>query len=208
MPIIEGMEQRSADWLAMRVGMATASRVCDVMAVRKDKKEAAARADYRKQLVCERLTGLTASNYVSPYMLDGILNEPLAREVYEMQADEEVTEVGFAIHPRIKWFGASPDSLVGKDGLLEIKCLASHNHLDILLAKEIPEEYHPQLLAELACAERQWVDFVSFDARMPKNMRLFVKRFHRDEAKIEAMEKEVEKFLAEVEEMLSTLEQG
>ena len=105
---------------------------------------------------------------------------------------------GFAIHPKLEWFGASPDGLVGDEGLIEIKCPKSTTHLETIASGEIPEEYLPQMMAEMACAERQWVDFVSFDPRMPKSLQLWVKRFNRDEKCIGLLEQEVEKFLQEV----------
>ena len=203
--MIIDMEQGSGEWLQQRVGACTGSRVGDVLAKRRDGKEAAPRRDYKHELVIERLTGLAYEHYVSPYMEHGTLNEPLARTEYELLSDREVAQVGYAMHPKIAWFGASPDALVGDDGLLEVKCLTTANHLDIILAQEIPDEYKPQMLAEMACAERKWVDFVSFDPRLPKHLQLFVKRFERNDALISGMELEVVQFLSEVESMTEKL---
>jgi putative phage-type endonuclease len=205
MPIIE-MEQGTPDWLQMRCGSLTSSRLCDALAKLKDpKKESASRSTYRKQLVIERLTGRTTSTYVSDAMIWGIETEPQARIEYEMLTGREVTPIGLALHPEIKYFSASTDGLVGDDGILEIKCLGSINHLDILLSGEIPEDYHWQMLGGMACAERQWCDFVSFDPRLPDDLKLFVKRFSRQDALIRGMELEVVQFLKEVEEMLQRL---
>ena len=206
--MIVDCEQGGSEWLQMRCGAVTASRMSDVLAKRKDKTEAAPRANYRKELVIERLTGLTADHFVTKWMEEGTYNEPLARAAYELATDSDVQPVGYCMHDSIKWFGGSPDSLVGADGLLEIKCPKSENHLDILLAGVVPDEYKPQMLAEMACSGRQWVDFVSFDPRMPKHLQLFVRRFNRDEKAIEAMESEVKTFLAEVEYMMAVLQSG
>jgi putative phage-type endonuclease len=206
--IIDDLEQGSRDWLAMRAGCCTSSRLNDALAKLKDpKKESAARATYRKELVIERLTGRATEHYVSTPMMWGTEQEPLARAEYEIQTGLEVKQIGLAVHPRIKWFAASTDGLVGDDGILEIKCLNSINHLDILLSGKIPEEYHWQMLGGMACAERQWCDFVSFDSRLPDDLRLFVKRFHRDDALIAGMELEVEYFLAQVRDVQAELQQ-
>lgn len=205
-PIIE-VEQGSADWVKMRVAMVTGSRVADVMAKLKKKEgEAAVRANYRMELIVENLTGLAVDHYVSPAMEHGIEFEPLARAAYEMATGNEVDPGGFAIHPRIERFGSSPDGRIGTDGLLEIKCPTSDTHLGYLLAGTVPEEYQPQMMAEMACTGRKWVDFVSFDPRMPQHLQLFIRRFEWNDARIGEMEREVEKFLGEVNEMLAKIE--
>lgn len=208
MPLIEDLEQRTPEWLKMRIGMATGSRIADVMAVRKrGEGELESRRRYKYDLVIESLTGLTADTYVSTAMEWGTENEPLARAAYEMANDVEVELVGFAIHDKINRFGASPDGLVGANGLIEIKCPNTATHIDYLLNGVVPTEYQPQMLAEMACTNRQWCDFVSFDPRLPKKHRLFVRRFHRDEKRIAEMEKAVEQFLVEVDELLERLSQ-
>jgi len=214
MPLIE-VTQQSDEWLKMRIGMCTASRMGDVVKRLKRKSNGSEKGeytakhyDYMMELVAERLTGRSEDHYVTPAMEHGVEQEPFARASYEMQSEDEVNPGGFAMHPTIQWYGASPDSLVGSDGLLEIKCLKTINHLEILKSQTIPEEYLPQMLAEMSCAERQWCDFVSFDPRMPEGLRFFVQRLHRDEALITALEAEVVSFLAEVEEMVTRLKKG
>ena len=207
MPIVE-LEQGTADWLQMRCGCCTASRLNDALAKLKRKDgESAARATYRKQLVIERLTGRSTESYVSDAMIWGTETEPQARIEYELLTGVEVKQVGLGAHPRINWFSASPDGLVGDDGCIEIKCLNSVNHLDILLSGEIPEDYHWQMLGEMACCERQWCDFIAFDPRMPEGLQLFVKRFPRNDALISGMELEVIQFLSEVERDLAALKE-
>lgn len=203
--MIVDCEQRSAEWIALRVGKVTASRVCDVLSELKKGGETAARRNYRTQVICERLTGLATDHYVTPEMQWGTETEPFARAAYEMERDREVDTVGFALHPSIEQFGASPDGLVGSDGLVEFKCPTTTTHIGYLLAKTVPEDYQPQMLAEMACTGRSWCDFVSFDPRLPKHLQLFVRRFERDDARILEMEQKVRFFLDEVENVLAEL---
>ena len=198
-------EQRSPEWIAERIGKVTASRICDVLAEIK-KGEAASRRNYRAEIVIETLTGLPADNYVSKEMQWGIDTEPFARAAYELEKDVMVSTVGFANHLAIPRFGASPDGLVGEDGLVEIKCPNTATHLDYLLAGVVPAEYQPQMLVAMACTGRDWCDFVSFDPRMPAHLQLFVRRFERDNFRIAEIEQKVEKFLDEVDEMLLRLD--
>lgn len=192
----------------MRNGMVTGSRVADVCAKLKKGGYAACRQNYLIEVAVSRLTGLAPDHFVTPAMQWGIDNEQFARAAYEMATDCMVESVGFAIHPRLDYFGASPDGLIGSDGVLELKCPNSDTHLGYILEGTLPVDYMPQMLAEMACADRQWCDFVSFDPRMPKNLQLFVRRFHRDEELIKAMEVEVAAFLLEVEVMLEKIEQA
>lgn len=202
MPIIEGLEQQSPEWIKQRIGCCTASRLIDVVTRLKRGNGTAqkgdygkARHDYMTELIGERLSGRAADHYVTPYMQEGIDNEPLAKAAYEYQFGVELEPGGFALHDKIPYFGASVDALIGKEGCAEFKCLKLDNHLDILDAGEIPAQYFPQMLGELACYNRQWIDFVSFNPDLPPGIKLFVRRWHRDEALVAQLEKEVELFL-------------
>ena len=198
--IIQGSEA----WFAQRLGRVTASRLVDVLAKLKTG-EAAARANYRAELVAERLTGKAAESFTNAAMKWGTDCEPLARAAYEAEFGVLVDEVGMIQHPSIEWAGASPDGLVGADGLLEIKCPSTKTHIDTLLSGEAPSQYLPQMFWQMACTGRAWCDFVSFDPRLPVDLQLFVKRFPRDDARIASMEMEVRAFLREVDETITNL---
>src|ERR1035438_5614021 len=129
MPIIEGLVQNTPEWLMHRIGMVTASRVVDVVTKLKSGKYSSARDKYLMDVVIERLTGRASETYVSPAMEWGIETEPLAKAAYEIEKDVELTSVGFVTHPTIEWFGCSPDSFVGDEGLLEAKCPNTSTHL-------------------------------------------------------------------------------
>jgi putative phage-type endonuclease len=173
-----------------------------VLAKRKDMKEAAARAQYKRELVIERLTGNTYDHYVSPYMEWGQQQEKFAREEFTLRTGLPVTKIGLAYHPDIKWYSASTDGLVGDDAILEIKCLTPMSHLDILMSGEIPADYHEQMLGGMDCTERSKCYFVSYDPRFPEPQQMFIKLFERQDAVIRGMRLEVTQFLSEVEEML------
>lgn len=208
MPIVEGIEQNTPEWLQMRIGIVTASRVADVQAFLKKGGESQKRRDYRYEIVTELLTGRSAEHYVTPAMEWGLEQEPLAKAAYEIKLAEEIRDGGFWLHDRISKFGASPDGLIGENGLIEVKCPTTSTHIEWMIAGVLPEDYQPQMLAQMACSGRKWCDFVSFDPRLPKPMQLFVRRFAADEARIGEMEKDVERFLDEVAETLTLLAQA
>lgn len=156
-------------------------------------------------LVATRLTGVMPDRYVSRAMEKGVENEPLAIAAYEDRMGCLVETVGFASHPTIDWFGASPDFLRDEDGCGEVKCPTPAVHLRYIVDGVIPDEHIAQMKAVMACAERQWCDFISYCPQMPKDLRLFVRRLERDEPMIREMEEEVEKFLAEVDVLMGTV---
>lgn len=198
--------QGSAAWFEARVGCVTASRVADVLAKLKRKDgEAAARYNYRIQLLSESLTGQPDPHYVSTWMKEGIENEPLARTAYELKTGNDVELVGFVLHPSIDRCGASPDGLIGRDGLIEIKCPKTTTHIEYLLAGVVPDEYKAQMLWQMACTGRQWCDFVSYDPRLPEHLQLFIVRLTRDDKEIADMEQKVEQFIAEIDALAAKL---
>jgi len=198
------MDQRSDEWFAARLGKVTASRVSDVVAKTKSG-YSASRANYMAELVCERLTGKQGDSFSNAAMVWGTNTEPMARAAYEALEGVLVEEIGFVSHPTISMAGASPDGLVGEYGLVEIKCPNTATHIETLLGGEIPSKYVNQMQWQMACTDREWCDFVSYDPRMPENMQLFVKRLERSSDVIIELEREVEKFLSELEDKITSL---
>jgi putative phage-type endonuclease len=198
------IEQGTPEWFAQRLGKVTASRIADIMAKTKTG-VSASRGNYLAQLVAERLTGQSADTFKSGAMQHGTETEPQARMVYEAETGQIVTEVAMINHPTIEMSGASPDGLVGTDGLVEIKCPNTSTHIASLMADKAPSGYIPQMQWQMACTGRAWCDFVSFDPRMPEDMQLLIKRVPRDEALIAEYEAEVIRFLAEVQETVDKL---
>ena len=199
------IEQGTAEWHAMRLGKVTASKVSAVMA-RTKSGWGAERGNYLAQLVVERMTGIPTEGFTNDAMRWGTEKEPDARDAYSFYSGNEVALASFVDHPKIAMSGASPDGFVGDDGLVEIKCPNSAGHIETLLGGTIPNKYVLQVQWQLACTGRKWCDFVSFDPRMPEDLRLFTRRIARDDAQIADMEKHVVEFLAEVDAKLAALD--
>jgi putative phage-type endonuclease len=197
--------QGSVEWLRERLGKVTASRVADVVATVKSGGYGASRGNYMAQIIAERLTGEVQESYTNAAMEWGTANEADARRAYEFRTNATVEDVGFIPHPTISMSGASPDGLIGADGLIEIKCPNTATHIDTLLTGKVPDKYVTQMQWQMACTDRKWCDFASFDPRMPESMRLFVKRVPRDDKRIEYLEKEVSTFLADIEAKVAGL---
>ncbi|MGE0295012.1 MAG: lambda exonuclease family protein [Hyphomonadaceae bacterium] len=198
------LEQGSEAWKQARLGKVSASRIADMIAKTKTG-WGASRANYRAQLIAERLTGCPAESYSNAAMAWGTETEPEARTVYELLKGVTVDQVGCVIHPTITDALASPDGLVGDDGLVEIKCPNTATHIETLLGGEVPGKYVLQMQFQMACTGRKWCDFVSFDPRMPGDMQTWISRVHRDDAMIEMIETEARAFLREVSDTIDQL---
>ncbi|HAQ86557.1 MAG TPA: exonuclease [Pseudomonas sp.] len=196
------MQQQTDEWFASRLGCVTASRVKDVMAKGRGGAPSATRQNYMMQLLCERLTGKREEGFTSTAMQRGNELEPVARMAYELFADAEVTETGLILHPKIEGFGASPDGLIlSARGGLEIKCPNTATHVATLQSRKHDPQYEWQMFAQMACAELEWVDFVTFDDRLPDELQYACFRLERDEARIRQMETEIKLFLEELAEL-------
>ena len=193
-------------WHAARRGCLTASRMADAIAVLKNGKPSEARRKLMFDLLAERMTGNAVDHFVTPAMQWGIDQQAAATAAYEAETGELVGPEVFVLHPSIDWFGATPDGLVGSGGLIEIKCPTTPKFLAWRMAGEVPEEHRPQMLAQLACTGRQWVDFVAFDPRVQKGPQLFIRRFQPERAEIERIEAGARDFLAELAAMEIQLE--
>jgi len=192
------MKQQTPEWFAARLGKATGSRISDIVSKTKTG-YGSSREDYLFQLVVERLTGVNTVSYSSPAMQWGVEQEEYARSAYEAHMGVLVDQVGSIDHPRIAMSSASPDGLIGDDGMVEIKCPMTKNHLNMFLGQSIAKSYMDQMMWQMAVTGRKWVDYVSFDPRCPAGLQLFIQTIERDNEYIAALEFEVIKFLDEVE---------
>jgi len=198
------IEQGSDEWKQLRCGKVTASRIADMLAKTKTG-WGASRANYKAQLVAERLTGVVAEGFTNAAMEWGKEKEAQARAAYGFYTNETVELIDFVTHPVMLMSGASPDALVGMDGLVEIKCPNTATHIETLLGGSVPGKYQFQMQWQMACTGRWWCDFVSYDPRMPEDMRLFVRRLERDEEAIAMIERETRAFLAEIDATVAQL---
>ena len=203
--IYTDVEQGSPEWHEARCGSIGATAINDIMSSGKGSAESAGRKNYRAAKVCEILTRCTAENYVNAAMQRGTDLEPMARDVYSFVKGVEVEQVGLIKHPYLDYSHASPDGLVGDDGMIEIKVPSPANHIEYLLGGVVPSIYVKQLQWQMACSGRIWNDFVSYGPELPEDLQLFVVRMMRDDAMIAEMENAVVAFKRTIDDMLAQL---
>lgn len=183
MQVFNDIEQGTPEWFSARAGIPTASRFSTVMA----KGEGKTRAEYMRKLAGEIITGELAEGFTTPHMERGKLMEDEARETYAFINSVEPYQVGFI---RSGDKGASPDSLIGTVGGLEIKTALPHIQIDRLERDRLPPEHKAQVQGNLWISEREWWDFVSYWPRLP----MLITRVYRDEPYIKTMSDEIDRF--------------
>ncbi len=191
--IIIDCEQGSPEWFSARLGIPTASEFSTVLAVGIRGGKSLTRVAYLNKLAGEILTGEPMANYVSPDMERGKLMEDEARNFYSFMHDVEPQRVGFVRNGNK---GASPDSLIGNDGGLEIKSAAAHIQVARLLDGGLPTEHKAQVQGNIWVCEREWWDFCSYCPKLP----LLCVRVYRDESYISKLAQEVELFNVELKQ--------
>lgn len=201
--IVSPHPQGTQEWKQDRAGKATGSSIASIFA-KVAKGEAAARVDYRTQLVIERLTGCIEDMFVSKDMQWGTDNEPAARLAYEVESGLVVNEAGFCYLPDLM-AGCSVDGFIespdGRIGVFETKSPKSKTHLTYLDSGEIPSIYRPQVIHNMWITGATFADFQSFDPRFPPGLRRMVVRLERDESEIETHAAAVKLFLDSVDDL-------
>lgn len=200
--------QRDEDWFRARCGHLTASRAADVLD-RLAKGGVSSRwIAYANEILTERITGTVTPHFETEAMRWGTECEEYAREEYMVETGNGVTLCDFILHPSIAWFGASPDGLVGDNGLIEIKCPNTATHLNRFKAGVVLPEYKPQMLVQLLVTGRKWVDFVDYDPRLSDSWEkawLFIVRYEPTQAELDDALAKCKEFLAHVEQQIDEL---
>lgn len=189
-------DQNSEAWYRARMGIPTASEFATVLASGKGGGESKTRRTYLHKLAGEIITGEPMESYSNIHMERGKAMEDEARDMYAFITDAEPQRVGFIRNGRK---GASPDSLIGADGMVEIKTKLPHLMVEVILRGEFPPEHVAQCQGQLWVAERDWIDIAVYWPGFP----LFVKRATRDETYIRRLSDAVNAFNVELDEIVA-----
>ena len=192
MRIIE-CTQGTPEWFAARCGIPTASNFDKILCV--DGKLSKQRTKYLYQLAGETITGIAEESYQNSNMQRGIEMEAEARQLYELVTGHKVQEIGFCL---ADGYGASPDGLVGKEGILEIKCPTLSVHVGYLLEDMLPMDYWQQLQGQLLVTGREWVDFMSYSP----GIKHLIIRVKREKKFLKLLEVELKRFSTELKQVV------
>ncbi len=192
-------EQNTPEWIEAKIGIPSASQFSAILASGRGGGPSKTRLTYMRKLAGERITGQPAENYRNAHMDRGHAMEPEARRLYEFTEGVTVERVGFI---KNHGAGASPDSLVGDEGLLEIKTALPHLLIGYLDADRFPSEHVAQVQGQMWVSERAWCDLLIYWPGMPP----FQARAERDDNYIDrTLAPGVLRFVDELEDMVARL---
>lgn len=192
--------QGSPEWLAEKAGKPSASNFDKIVTTKGEPSKSAQK--YLYQLAGERVAGLKEETYQNGAMQRGIELEAEARQFYEMVKDCKVDQIGLCYPNEKKLYSCSPDGLIGKDGLIEIKCPLIPAHVSYLIDGVLPTEYFQQVQGQLFITGRKWLDFVSY---FP-GLKPLIVRVTPDKEFIKKLEAELVTFCNQLEEIVKKIQ--
>lgn len=200
--VYRDLMQGSPEWLNARRGLLTASEMKHIMTptgkpANNDKSRA-----HLHELLAQRISGYVEPTYVNDDMMRGIEDEPDALAIYD-ENYADVERVGFVTNDRWGFtIGASPDGLVGADGIVEVKSRRQKAQVETILANTAPEEHMAQIQTILLVTERAWCDYISYCAGLP----MCTIRVERDEKWQLAIVEAASAFYAHLKNMIAVYE--
>jgi hypothetical protein len=189
-------EQGSPEWHEARRGLPTASRYGDVLAQGQGKM----RNKYRRQLAAEIESGKVMKTHSNAHMERGKEEQDEILMKYVFQTDAELQKVGFLRYTLMST-GCSPDGLIGKDGMVEIKSMLPELLVELHETGKIPTEHTPQVQGGMWITGRKWCDLVLGSPGLP----LIVHRIQRDEPYMAGLQRELQYFIEEVAQLAKFL---
>lgn len=187
--------QGTPEWFAAKCGIPSASNFDKIITTKGEPSKSATK--YMYQLAAERVTGRSEESYTNVAMERGKETEAEARNLYEMLHDVKIEQVGFCYPDEARTCGASPDGLIGKDGLIEIKCPMAFASVGYILEGVLPTDYIQQVQGQLYVTGRKWLDFLSYYP----GLRPMIVRVQRDDKFIALLQQVLNNFCAELEKI-------
>jgi hypothetical protein len=191
-------DQGSETWLRIRMGIPTASEFATLLSTGRGGGESKTRRTYLYKLAGERITGTPMESYTNKYMERGKALEPEARDYYQFLTNSKLQRVGFIKNTNK---GCSPDSLIGNDGMLEVKTEAPHLLIERLETDKLPDDHYAQLQGNLWVSEREWIDALIYFPGMPASL----KRVFRSDEYIKNLAIAVDKFNDELDSLVERI---
>lgn len=191
-------QQGTPEWRGIRLGIPTASEFHSILA----QGEGKTRRTYMYKLIGERLTGDSQENFSNVHTERGHLMEADVRDLISFDYPKPPQQVGFVRRKFGEGYvGCSPDSLVGLDGIVEIKSKLPHLQIEVVIKNRLPPEHVAQCQGALWVTGRQWLDFVSYWPGLP----LFKTRVFPDLEYFAKIENALTAFLMEMTDVMKGL---
>ena len=193
--------QGEPEWFKARIGSIGGSSIASVVAAGQGKM----RKSLLYTLAGEILSGVKYEGYRNADMDRGVEQEADARNVYAMEREVEVVQVGLVKQNEFRHF--SPDGLIGTDGMVEIKCVIPKVQVETIDTGKIDGGYIKQIQWGLFICKRYWADFISWSP-LVVDCPIWIKRVERDEKLIKELIDGAEKFIDELKSLVLKIKGG
>ena len=205
--IFHDVQQNTEEWESLRIGKITSSSMGLIMAnYGKAFGDPAKR--HALKIALERMSGLKAEySFSNDHTERGHEQEPIARSEYEAMMFVDVQNGGFFELGNI---GASPDGLIGDNGLIEIKSVIAPVHYATLKRGGFDPAYQWQLYSNLKTTEREWIDFVSYCGEFVEPKRVLIHRINANDCidQFQMIDKRVAEFEELISEIIESINKG
>lgn len=196
MKIYNDLQQGTEEWLKVRLGKFTASSASTI----------AVNGKGLETLIFEKaeelISGQIKEGYKNADMLRGNELEPKARNLYELETENIVNQVGFV--ELDEYIGCSPDGMIGNDGLMEVKCPTFRVYYDYLTTGLVDKGYMWQMQMQMYVTERKWCDYVVYNPLFKKTP-IIIKRIERDENAINKLQVGLEMGKAKLQSIIERI---
>ena len=187
------VEQKSEEWLKLRLARFTASDAQSIQANGKGLETLC----FEK--VAEKLTGKGKPSFTNEDIERGNEQEEIARQTYELESGNIVETVGFV--ELNEWVGCSPDGLIGEDGLVEIKCKNDANFVKFLFDEKIDPAHYWQMQMQMLVTDRKWCDYVIFNENFDRTT--IIVRVNRNEEDLKLIQTGLDNGIKTVKSILA-----
>lgn len=182
--VIHQVEQRSEEWHALRKKYPLTASHAQAIGTNGKGLET---------LVWERMSKRYSSGvdeeYTNEHMERGVELEEQARSLYELETGRTAQTVGFITNESVSSVaGASPDSLVENDGLLEIKCPNDAKFFRMIVEGiAVEPQYAWQCQMQMLITGRKWADLCLYNPNFKESF--LIERLSLDQEMQDALVK-------------------
>ena len=183
--IYRDFQQRTDKWMEIKRGKTSGSGIKPILSA----KSKGPLETYAWKLIAQ-LEDKEPAKYVGGYLSAavqwGVDMEPEAITKFEEKTGKIVEDVAWvdSLDPKlVHKSGCSPDGIIDIYEWIEVKCLATENHMKYVAANVLPLEYKPQVLNYFVInPDLKKVYFILYDPRLKtKSKRLHIIEVTREE---------------------------
>ena len=196
------VQQGSADWLMLKLGVLSASNADKIVA----KRDSATRATYMASLISQVCSCVIPEEMNFKAMEHGKLYEPAARDALSVALGfVNIQEIAFMFSDESLRVGVSPDGLFDNT-IIEIKCPHNgENFIKFAAFETNKKDWAWQAQFQLFAGKADEHIFCQYDPRMILCNNLHYVKTERDEAMQKTLADAIPQFIADMDQALNKL---